>query len=306
MANYVIDHIEITWLQTTGYKGNEPSFVVAVSHPEAYIFSYDPIVADAPLTDGTASNLTLNWTNQYVPSSVISSWISPIVDLGEYWSPIAIRLLYDDRVDYHQYVDSTTEYRLSDSLPFGEPEWQVFEEKTVIDTTAQYVQIRATFISSDPELRYPVFKECRLFKGWKYTGIYPTWDVPSDDLKVDAGAFSDTTSTDFYGVKLTSSFSGTWISPVHDLGELNHADTIDWYSYTPGATTIDTVPGGSEQIQIRGSDVRPINWSDNTLPQAGDPVWDTLEWIDIERGERIFTKLGARRYIQIKVLFTGG
>jgi hypothetical protein len=315
--DYNVDQLEIQWLQLVGIRHDESTFAIKVDHVEDYIFSYDQIIRDAALTDGeytqyitnTFGQLTIDST-AWTGTNATAIWISTVVDLGEGWQLHSVLLNYIDRVDF-AYVTPTIEYRCSDiSSDLSALDWLEHEPCSAIDSSARYVQVKITLVTTDSTLTYPVFKSCRLVKTW---WIQEGWRLPNTNVKYESGIFQDTTSTPYYGLKLAPSigasqpYEGWYTSPVHDFGESLFPKSVNWFSRSPLGTYVDTEAGAPEQIQIRGSMIAPSGaWTQDHMPDADDVVWGTSGsladgWVDISRTDIIINELGIVRYTQFRI-----
>ena len=327
--NKYIDHLEIQWYQLRGEKHIEPPFHLNVIHVEEYIWSYDRVIRHQDILDGIYQSMSPNWVNQLTMDSTSSIWVSPVIDVDDGWKPLSIRLDYDDREDY-SYVNTLIEYRGSNTKPlvningnqwksgdhphttdpFSTIPWSIYHDCTSIEDDIKYIQVSVEFNTSDPLLRFPVFKACYLSKEWNLQG---TWTIPKESLQYDDGQHEDTSQTSFRGLTLspaidsTSPNDGLWVSPIHDFGISRYPRWARWYGLTPFGTFIDSTDYNGGAIQVRGSNIEPQgSWTQDKLPDPGDPVWGTNgslkdSWYDIVQGQMITDIIGTVRYCQFRI-----
>ena len=332
---YYIDQLEILWEQMAGVRDVVAPTVINIAHSENFIWSSDYVVRDQAISAGNVNNFLLNWAEQLIidplawnDSTAAADWTSPVVNIGIGWRPDYVTIDYIDREDY-KYVSTRKFYRGSNTPPvvnesngswlsgehphstdaFSLLEWVEVLPSIPIDSTATFVQVKIDFVTTDPEVRFPIFKSCYLAKCWNENA---SWTLPSDVQKYTIGEFEDSEETDFYGIRLspaldsTSPLEGIWISPVHDFGAAMHPRWASWYAMIPNGSYVGNP---NQTIQVRGSDTAPTGgWIQDNLPDDNDPIWGisgTLEnsWQNIEIEQSITDVIGVVRYAQFKLTF---
>ena len=149
--------------------------------------------------------------------------------------------------------------------------------------------------------------------GTTYSGTYNLphslgYRVPRD-YSWSAGQHSGTTVSGSYVILLSASGTGTYTTPVFDLGQ-NSPTRLYWEFYDETGTSISSDESMSpETAEVRFSNTAPTyGWTTGAYPSPSDTVWSdtgTLQFSKIANEDFMEASIGQYRYVQARLTFNG-